>query len=169
MKELCSKNIYTPQSCGTWASLGSLPTRIQISHHDMKHLAGLSSIALGTRRPPGAIDVGNVVISIRPRDCWQPGASATNEPCALRNGKARLESPIGNLSHGRARGSQRGQAFEFQCVGHDGFQYSARGAQRQVVIALFDGAPAIYVGLLDNRPQLQAVDELEPPGWWRRR
>src|SRR5580658_3111240 len=135
----------------------------------MKHLPGLSSFALGNRCLRVALDVGDVVISIRPRDCWQPGASATNETCTLRDGKPGLEGPIGNFSHRRARGSQRGQPFEFQRVGHDGLQYSARGAQRQVVIALFDGAPAIDVGLLDNGPQLQTVDELESPGWWRRR
>ena len=51
-----------------------LPAGIQISHHDVKHLSGLSRIALGNLRRLAALAVGIGVIAIRPRGGRQTGA-----------------------------------------------------------------------------------------------
>lgn len=57
----------------------------------MKHLSGLSRIALGNRRLGAALAVSIGHISIRLSDCWQPGAPAANESRPLCDGKPRLE------------------------------------------------------------------------------
>src|SRR5580658_472366 len=88
-------------SARTWkievSKINGLPTWIQISHHDMKYLPGLSRIALGNhwlRAAPRVV----LVISIRPSDCWQAGASAANQSGLLGDGEPRIKRPIGNLS-----------------------------------------------------------------------
>ncbi len=130
----------------------------------MQHLSGLSRIALGNRRLRAALAAGIAVISIRPRDRWQPRAPAANESRPFGDGEPRLERPIGNLSFGnlpreRARGSQRTQSLVFQRVGHDRLQNPARSAQRQVIVLSLECAPTIDVGLLDNGPELGAVNK----------
>jgi len=140
------------------AATASLPAGIQISHHDMKHLPGLSRLALRNRRRRAALAVGIAVISIRPRDGRQPGAPAANETRPLGDGEPRLERPIGNLPCGRARGRQRARSLVFQRVGHDGFQDSARSAQRQVIVLLLERAPTIGVRLLDNGPESRGCE-----------
>ena len=83
-------------------------------------------------------------------------------PAALGDGEPRFERPIGNLSRGRVRGSQRTQPLVFQRVGHDGLQDSAGSAQRQVILLLLQGAAAIGVGLFDNGAEFDVVNEIEP-------
>jgi hypothetical protein len=142
----------------------SLSTGIQISHNDVKHLPCLPRIAFRNGRLRSVLSVNIGVISIRPRDGRQPRAPAANKPSALRNGEPRLERPIGNHPRGRTRGSQRNRPFVFQRVGHNGFQDSAGSAQRQVIVLLLEGASAVDVGLLENRPELRVVNEFKSAG-----
>jgi len=55
----------------------------------------------------------------------------------------------------------------FQRVGHNGLQDSARSAQRQVIVLLFEGALAFGVSLFDNGPKLEVVNEIKAVRSWR--
>ena len=114
-----------------------LPPRIQISHHYPKHLPGHLSVALRKCRLRAALG-----IAIRPRHCRHAGRTRC-ESVPLRNCKPRLERPVGNLLRGHTRRNQRTQSFVLQRVGDDGLQNSARSVQRQIVVRLLKGAPAV--------------------------
>jgi len=147
----------------------SLSTGIQISHNDVKHLPCLPRIAFRNGRLRSVLSVNIGVISIRPRDGRQPCASSANESGLLSDREPRLERPIPNLSRRRAGASQRNRPFVFQRVGHNGFQDSAGSAQRQVIVLLLEGASAVDVGLLENRPELRVVNEFKSAGRQRLR
>src|SRR5208282_4547672 len=111
---------------------------------------------LGDCRLRGAVTIGIALIPIGTRDCWQSGAPVANDARLFGDGEPRVERPIGNINVacGSARDSERGESFMFERVGYDGLQDSAGSTQRQVIIFLFEGAPAIDVGLLDNGAEL---------------
>ena len=50
----------------------------------------------------------------------------------------------------------------FEGIGHDGFQDSARSAQRNVIVRLLQCALTIKVSLLEDRAQFGVVHEIEP-------
>ena len=143
-----------------------LSAGIEISHHNMKHLPGPSRIALRCRYFRAAVIRR---ISIGPRDGWQPCATAANNSGSLGDRNPRLERPIRNLSCGRSRGDQRSQPLVFQRIGHDGLKNSTGSEQRSIVVRIIEGAPAIRVSLLENRPEFMVVNEVEAVRRRRRR
>ena len=49
----------------------------------------------------------------------------------------------------------------FQSVGHNRFEDTAGVDQRYAVVALLECVPAFDVGLLQNRPEFNVVNEIE--------
>src|SRR4029077_18122347 len=150
-----TKNVNSPENSATRA----LPTRIQIPHHNMKHLRGAPGILLGNGYLWLAVGVSD--LSIPSRDFRQPGATAANELRFLCESQAVVERPIGNLSRRHSCGGQRIGPSVFQRVGHNGFEDPAGMDQRHAEAASLECVPAIGVSLLDNGSELDVMNEVE--------
>jgi hypothetical protein len=141
-----------------------LAAGIQVSHNYMKYLSSPPGIAFRNDSIRNCFSIRIYSIAIGSGHLRKAGATAANDSGFFSDRQTRLKRPIGNLFRRRTGAHQGGVSFEFQCVGDNRFEDSARSDQRELKIAPVESVSAVGVGSLEHGPNLGAVNEVEAVG-----